>query len=844
MYEIFAGDLLIHSDITPLDSKKAINPHLTLEDSGAGSLEFTLPPINDGYSQDVLKRMVTDVRVECNGEWLWSGRVLQDAWDFWNNRKIVCEGELAYLNDSVQPPHKYNAKDPDTQQTSTTIRLFLESLITNHNAQVNDNRKFRVGQVTVTDGDTLDDSDAIYRFTNYESTLQCINEKLVEKLKGHIRVRHAWCDETQRIERYIDYISDDSLGTNSQVIRFGVNLLDYSKNIDMSELATTIVPRGNRLELDESDPRYIEGLEPYLTVEELGPMTEDITKEDGTVVTETWHDDKSMFVKNPTAVSNFGYVSKVVDWPDVTTAETLYNKAVKYLKDEQYEKMVLELQALDLKYISDEQPIRFLTKIRCISEPHGMDRTFILSKLDLDLTNPGNSLYTLGTDVNLTLTQANSQASSSVNAKIDALPSKSEILRSAEKNAYQMINGIDGSYVHFITNKSGSIDRIIISDGPTLGTKTEDPDHPGRYIYDFPDSLNLWIWSAGGLGHMKRQGPNGSMTYQDPWQEEMDVAMTMDGSIVADMITTGTMLADRILGGRLRLGYWPYTNPDTGQTYNIGGVAEIINEYNETMVTLDSRGVYVDTHGRIGSEDGLAQLYMERGGFHFSIPRPLYKHTNGDTGDIVYDSHGRPKINDAATHWTALTFGTKTVSKVGGWEDSPGILCLWAGDQGGSDTGYKNAIVVTNAAPGTPGGAQSTHTAMRWNRFEVINNYSAVATFDESHYDYWNDKEDSDERIKKDFKDITYEESINVISQLKPKSYKFNGINKKDTTKTHIGFIAQEVQKIDGINDGITEKNLEDYYDLHYNELIPHLVNVVKQQQKEIELLKKEINHG
>ena len=54
MYEIWAGDLLIHSDVTPLETVKAINPVLTLEDSAAGSLEFSLPPINKGYSQDVL----------------------------------------------------------------------------------------------------------------------------------------------------------------------------------------------------------------------------------------------------------------------------------------------------------------------------------------------------------------------------------------------------------------------------------------------------------------------------------------------------------------------------------------------------------------------------------------------------------------------------------------------------------------------------------------------------------------------------------------------------------------------------------------------------------------------
>ena len=539
MYEIWAGDLLIHSDITPLETVKAITPVLTLEDSAAGSLSMSLPPINVGYSQDVIKRMVTDIVVKCDGEFLWGGRVLQDSFDFWNNRKLVCEGELAFLNDSIQPPKRY-----DTSTSHTTIESFLYSLIDIHNSQVAENRRFEKGMVTVTDGDQTTDSNKIYRFTNYETTLSCINEKLVERLKGHIRVRH------QDGKRYLDYISDDTLSTNSQVVRFGVNLLDFSKDIDMSELATVIVPRGNRLDIDETDSRYIEGLEPYLTVEELGEK-----QEEGQV----WHDNKSMFVKNPTAVSNFGWVCAVVDWPNVSDANTLYSKAVKYLKDEQYEKMTLEIQALDLKYLTNsETPIKFQSKLRCISEPHGMDHTFIVSKMQIDLSNPANSLYTLGSDVKLTLTQASSKVDSDVQAQIESLPSKSEILRAAERNAYAMISGVENSYVHFIpyisptTGKAAGIKRIEVTDGPRYDAEAEaaggDP---------FPDSLNRWIWTVGGLGHIGREA------YQDPWDNKFDpstgqwddptlnVAMTMKGEIVADHITAGHMNCDRLDGGTI-----------------------------------------------------------------------------------------------------------------------------------------------------------------------------------------------------------------------------------------------------------------------------------------------------
>ena len=532
MYEIWADDLLIHSDVTPLETTKVINPHLTLEDSAAGSLEMSLPPINVGYSQDILKRMVTNIVVRENGEFLWGGRILQDSFDFWNNRKILCEGELAFLNDSIQPPKKY-----DVTTDHTTIESFFYALIDIHNSQVGMDRQFEKGMVTVTDGDQTTDTNEIYRFTNYETTLECMNEKLLERLKGHLRVRH------QAGKRYLDYISDDTLDTNTQVVRFGINLLDFSKNIDMTELSTVIVPRGARLDIDDSDPRYIEGLESYLTVVDV---------ETKVIDNKTWHTKDEIFVQNPDAVDNFGRIATVVDWNNITDKDVLYSKAEKYLKDEQYEKMTLEINALDLKYLTDgDEPIKFQSKLRCVSEPHGMDHTFIVSKMDIDLSNPGNSLYTLGTDVKLSLTQAASRVNSDVQAQIDRLPSKSEILIAAERNAYQMIMGSENSYVHFIpgidplTGKNKGIKRIEVTNGPRYDGDPDD-EHPSRD--PFPDSTHRWIWTVGGLGHIERD------TYQDSWDGfnpetgqfddlEHFVAMTMDGSIVADRIVTGKLKA-------------------------------------------------------------------------------------------------------------------------------------------------------------------------------------------------------------------------------------------------------------------------------------------------------------
>ena len=102
MYSIYADNDVIYTDIYALDDTVITKPKLTMQDNGAGSLEFTMPPTHRHYND--IYRMKTTITVFKEGEEIWSGRVLEETTDFWNNKKFYCEGELAYLNDTIQPP--------------------------------------------------------------------------------------------------------------------------------------------------------------------------------------------------------------------------------------------------------------------------------------------------------------------------------------------------------------------------------------------------------------------------------------------------------------------------------------------------------------------------------------------------------------------------------------------------------------------------------------------------------------------------------------------------------------------------------------------------------------------
>ena len=96
------------------------------------------------------------------------------------------------------------------------------------------------------------------------------------------------------------------------------------------------------------------------------------------------------------------------------------------------------------------------------------------------------------------------------------------LINTAVKNATSLITGQTGGYVVINTNSvSGQPYELLILDAPTIES-----------------AVNVWRWNVGGLGFSK----NG---YNGPYE----TAITSDGQIVADFITSGSLTANIIKAG-------------------------------------------------------------------------------------------------------------------------------------------------------------------------------------------------------------------------------------------------------------------------------------------------------
>ena len=318
---------------------------------------------------------------------------------------------------------------------------------------------------------------------------------MLDDLGGFFRIRYA--DGV----RYIDYLEENQ-NTNSQVIKLGRNLMDLTKNVDLSEIATAIIPLGERL---EESP--IEGLEARLTIESVN--------------------DGRDYVFSQEAVNNYGWIYKTVTYDNVTTPSALKEKGQKYLTDEQYKNMVIEATAIDLHLIDNEiEGFKLSDNIRVLSEPHGLDRFFRLTQMKLNLNNPEKDTITLGKASNTSLSAKTASITEEFKKEMERIASPSSIIKQAVDNATQLITNAMGGYVYKTNNEL----YIMDTNNPKTAQK-------------------VWRWNINGLGYSST-GING----------QYGLAMTMDGNIVADFIASGTMYADRIKGGTLTLGGQNNTN--------------------------------------------------------------------------------------------------------------------------------------------------------------------------------------------------------------------------------------------------------------------------------------------
>lgn len=344
MYAIYADDELLYAPDMANLGYIVTDARLTTEINKAGSLEFTIPVTNPNYN--AYSKLKSIIRLEQDGVEIWRGRVLDDTKDTDLNKDVMCEGELAFLNDVNVRKYDY----------SSGIKLvdYFNMVVNQYHYSASSYRDIAPGNVTLNNIDL--------KLKLEEEANSCLEElmsNLAGSIGGYLRLRRS------NGQSYLDYI-DAYTQTSNQIIEFGSNILSIEEYIDASKVYSIIIPYGKQ---DDNGNRV------------------NVTSVNG----------GRDYIESPQGLSLFGHIAKAVVWDDVTDPNVLKQQAQSVLNSAIEMATTITISAVDLHLIDvNTDAIQLGDWVRVISLPHGIDSDFLCSKIVINLQNPDQSQYTFG----------------------------------------------------------------------------------------------------------------------------------------------------------------------------------------------------------------------------------------------------------------------------------------------------------------------------------------------------------------------------------------------------------------------------------------------------------------
>lgn len=348
MYQVYANSKLLHDDA--LDEYRLTAATLDLELGKTGSFEFTIYPTHPSFA--VVEPMRTIVTVLKYSRQIYSGRVLNIRHGFYGEKQVSCEGELAYLLDSMIMPHTY----------SGGFSGYLSYVLNQHNAQMGEDKNIFPGSVTVGDYDPFTVEE-----TEIRSAYDLLTAHMVSVSDGYLQLRYT--DSGVRYLDLLSYVADIS-DVSGQAIEVGANLLDISRETNSSGMFSAIIPLGAKLK--DSDVRLdiksVNGNLPYL-------------------INET--------AKNLCG----GLIFRTVVFDDITNAATLKTTGANYLADNYVGESSIEITAADLSGRDPSIDSFDLGRWVWVRNPyHFADgaQMFLIKKMTVDLLNPAGNKIVIG----------------------------------------------------------------------------------------------------------------------------------------------------------------------------------------------------------------------------------------------------------------------------------------------------------------------------------------------------------------------------------------------------------------------------------------------------------------
>ncbi len=160
-----------------------VSPKINLVENAAGTFTFTVYPGHPRYDDIDNTRAIISVMRDGDKEPLFRGRVLTTELGFYNEKQVTCEGELAFLCDTIQRPYSYTEQDE-----RKTIAEMIKYYVDQYNSKTADIRKqIKVGDISKSGHNQK----CIFSSGTQEKILTAIKSKLIDVYGGNIYITHS-----------------------------------------------------------------------------------------------------------------------------------------------------------------------------------------------------------------------------------------------------------------------------------------------------------------------------------------------------------------------------------------------------------------------------------------------------------------------------------------------------------------------------------------------------------------------------------------------------------------------------------------------------------------------------
>lgn len=418
----------------------------------AGELTFTMLPNDNLWRNEVsdqdfaaesrYTKITTYVYLYRNSKCFWKGRVTEDSTDFYGNRIVTCEGQLAFLNDvnalrysygyGVYPDYHGDYRHSVDRISPSSL---LDMFIGMYNESVPTTKQIQIGEAQFM-------QPHIGLQVESDEFASVLDALLTEFSSGgvndgyfsfHYDDAKDSNGDVKEIHSYLDYHKyNDMTIRSNQSLQFGENIVDIAQHIDGSDIFTAIVPlgayttnhtckscntvvnvhndrvknsvlwahlqtHGNSITGGATSPNE-DIINEWFDKSEQGPRLtiESVYSVNG-IKRCVYPYPSSLTFRNDALINTYGWIERAVVFEDIDDPIKLLEAGIAYRS---LINMVdtIEVRAYDLRNAGyNVDGIELGDMVQVTSSPHSIYKFLQCIRIELELDNPDNDVYVFGT---------------------------------------------------------------------------------------------------------------------------------------------------------------------------------------------------------------------------------------------------------------------------------------------------------------------------------------------------------------------------------------------------------------------------------------------------------------